>query len=346
MATEQNPQGTIDVPPILPPRDRRPRQPARVIPFPSGAPTKEEADAANAGKYAPTGAESLLHRLARNWVVRLGLAGGASYAAYQVPAIHEYVDARYQDLLKLLNPETVVPPIFDNSLNEGIIGDNNILHLSLPEINQRFPQQVREEGNFLYFLSPIVLPDGTRMPYGKKDVWEIGGANYPTEELNKEAKEKNIKHTVEFTLPAGSILISPVDGYGYIDMGRSIARHDPNLALGFFVIFHDEVHNKTYKIWVFGQDLKTINYNLVSLNPSLEMPADKLGNADWKNWLPMKRGQPLIKATKDQLMRLTVTAYRGGKIDANATLIDKTQYLLTPRFYTDPATQKLVALGK
>lgn len=353
MATEQVPAQDPSKLPTSLHRGRRSRPPGPpsgiVIPFPGG-PTKEEADAANAGEYAPTGAESLLHRLARNWVVRLGLAGGASYAAYQVPAIHEYVDVRYQDLLRLLNPETVVSSTFDNSLNEGVIGDNNILDLSLPEINQRFPKQVVEEGSFLYFLSPIILPDGTRMPYGKKDVWELGGANYPTEELNEQAKQKNIKNYIEFSILENSILVSPVDGYGFINMGRESFGENPNHAIGFGVIFHDEQQNRTYRISLYGANKQGKDYNLISLSPDLERPPNyppnQLQDLGWKDWSRMKRGQLLIKATGDQRMRLTVEAYRGEKIGPTATLVDKTIYLLTPRFYTDPASQKLVALDK
>lgn len=309
MATEQGPAQDPSTSPSRPP--------AVITPFP----TTEK----------PPVQGSLLSR--RN-LLKAAVVGGASYLIG--PKLWELTRYLWQ------NSQEQVPSTFDNSLNEGVIGDNNTNHLSLPEINQKFPKQVVEEGSFLYFLSPIVLPDGTRMPYGKENVWEGGGANYPTEELNKEAKEKNIKDSVEFILPAGGILVSPVDGHGYIDMGY-IYGHDPNVAEGFSVVFHDKIQNKTYKIWLFPAG-KNPNINLVSLVPSLERPADKLGDMNWKNQPRMERGQPLIQATGDQLMRLKLIAFKGEKIDGNATLVDKAQYLVTPRFYTD--NEKLVALQK
>lgn len=268
--------------------------------------------------------QRLLNNLALRWTLAgLGLAsaGGIAYQL-EVPAVHRTVN----NLLGIVSARDV-PNTFDNTRDEGLIGENNINHGNLSEVQSQFPEQIIEKGNTISLILPFILPEGTTASYIKSLSDRL-----PTEELQKQAQAENDKNNIDFVLPKGTVIVSPVNGNGAIGFGTSESGQDATKAYGAAIVFHDKSANKTYLIKIFSLDQ-------TPFEPIINIPRfdDKqyFRDTGWKDLPMIDRATPLIQTQNDnQQVRVSVEAYEGERIGPEATITDKALYLLTPQFFT------------
>lgn len=315
--------------------------PARIVPFPTidGAvpPTQEEIEAANAGVLVPGKTGSFIEKLAHNWAVRLGLVTGTSVASYQVPAIHERIDAAYLDILDRLGLAIVVPPTFDNKLDKGAIGENNTVTLPLSEIQPRFPDQVVEQDHALTMLFPFQLPEGTKAKFEKSLAEFLG-----THAIRDEAQKNNVKDHVDIPLPKGTTVIAPVSGNALIM--EALDNKQMSSIARFF--YYDQTTNTTYALLIFTHDASGGHTYFQPLTES--QPNTKWDGEKWKNLPRVAQGTPVLKTIRDnQVITLSVTAYNGQNIVLATTDAPKgSSYVVTPQFLTqeENGQQKIVVL--
>lgn len=160
-------------------------------------------------------------------VTGAGLAvAGVGYAA--VPAVHQQVDqfvAKHWSGIGVSaqtgeidtsfeKPAIEVPPIFDNTLKEGAIGENNIARITQKEVNRQHPtafEKLNDGKNTLQLALPLDTSTSVNPSAPLTFVKSFSGAN----KAERDAYQgKGIYDTFEAqNVPAGTIIRSPVDGY-------------------------------------------------------------------------------------------------------------------------------------
>lgn len=142
--------------------------------------------------------KSLIRRLAQNLAVRLGFAtlalSGSGYAAYQeIPAVHRTID---NVIGKVFGDE--VPNTFDNKIDNGVIGDNNIVRMTREEI-QQLPSFDKDGKPILLF--PFTPPEGQTITFTKR---YHGGYVHPDTEVDTETT----RNSMDLKIPAGTTISS------------------------------------------------------------------------------------------------------------------------------------------
>ena len=313
-----------------------------------GAPTKEEAAAANAGEYAPRGAERWLYDFTHSWATRLGLATAAvvgGVAVYQnIPAIQEFVDNSYQSLREKFSPETKVPTTFNNAAKEGIIGEANTEALTLEEIRELFPEQMVEQDNFLKFLFPFILPEGSEVKYERSST--PGGVFFDPKTGAEIRQERDwnktiIRDNVTFNLPEGTIVINPATthvGLGSIE-GNIKSGDDPNKSSGAAIVFYNERLDATYQLLLFPTGNIGVRTPFEPLQPMQEKINKSDTGTEWKALPVIQQGEPLLRVPTDLTVKLRIAAWHGQDVRIWG---QGNYFALAPDFITNQG--KIVAL--
>lgn len=271
---EYSPQYQPEPSPKLPPR----RGHLKVVP-----PTTEEAEAANAGQYAPGRTRGFVEKLSRNWAVRLGLVTAAGFAAYEyIPAVHETVDQTYHDVMKSLGIEVVAPLTFDNQKIYGKIGETNSALILLKDIHQATSIDNGKAIHVGFFLD-----------FGPEEMITYAKGLTPINiDMNtyEEYRRKGVNNAIAFTdLSIGTIARAPFDG--------KISRANTPQAdtyLGLTLVFQDN-EGKWYSLLFTGaKDVKMIA-EAPKLNPNTRFN-------NFSNWVDVKIGDPLFAIESKELL--------------------------------------------
>lgn len=290
-------------------------------------------------------ATELLKKLARSKLVRtlmvIATLGGSGTAAYKTfPAFENAVNSGARAIGFNVG-ETPVPSTFDNSLDEGVFGKNNLISLPLDKIQEKYPTPIAETQNSLTVLSPFQLPEASSATFSRS-LSEF----LPTKELHEQAQRDGIKDMVKIGLPKGTKIKASADVFGFIDMGKEKFGQDPNKSLGVFWVYYDKESDITYKMKIFSSSNDSQIHYFEPQVPNLQLPPDypidRLRGTDWQNWPQIQQGTTLVILSEDEEVTFAIEKYRGKKIGPEAALIDKTLSVVTPNFFTE--TNKMVEM--
>lgn len=117
-------------------------------------PTKDQADAAHAGKLEQKGLGNLVSKLAKNWAVRLGLTTAVVGTGI---GVYEAVKPSGEQLI-------VVPDTFDPTALKGVIGANNMVEMTVAEYEKSGPPLWDEETRTMSMPLAITFKDGITRP--------------------------------------------------------------------------------------------------------------------------------------------------------------------------------------
>lgn len=250
----------------------------------------------------------LIQRLVQNLTVRLGLVtlalGGSGYAAYQeIPAVHRTVD----NLFGRVSTEDV-PNTFDNNLDKGVIGDNNIVRMTRKEI-QKLPK-FDKNGKILRTF-PVALTAGEQVQYQKEF---SGGMVHPGIDVDP----LTTKNVIKFTISAGKPIIASANGYLFEGFGG-----------GLVLISLDRNGKPSSQLY----DLNSVDaFQMIVDAPKLS--EDNNNGKEWGKGLPVLNGEEIALTTKDIAFRGTLIESTGQtfydpKVEGNWNFKTESSKLVT-----------------
>lgn len=298
-----------------------PAQPKIGILYP---PTQEEIKAANSGAYASKGFAKRVMDFMKRVPAPVKIGGAVAGIAGLGAVVHEIVGAQE------------VPSIFRNSDDRGVLGNNNIQLVTLPEFQNQHLQQVVAEGKRITILNPFQLPEGVSASYVKSLSDRL-----PTEELRQQAEKDGIKDSTDFILPKDTTIIASMDARILLAKGRVSVNEDPNMSSMMWIYYYDDKQDVTYQFWFFTVD----SSGLLPLVEMQEFTPETARGTNWQNLPIMQQGFQIVKTTKDnQQLRLNVKGYRGKVVGPQAEIVDKTAFFPNVNFFTNEAGEKALGL--
>lgn len=212
------------------------------------------------------------------------------------------------------------PPTFDDNVDNGVIVDNSTVKLSASEI-QNLPDS---DGNGKpIFLFPLVSKAGGKIEYIKEFQ---GGLVHPDIEVDSQTT----RNLMKLKVPAGTILISPMDGRVFIGVDYRGTKIQNIVSIEFM-----------------GEDGLLYHFFIASegsedniLQTQINAPKRSEENSNGKEWekgLPIVKGQKLATITKDANFSMTVFGglngtFYGTKLEGNLQfLVDPSGRLVSPQ---------------
>lgn len=239
-----------------------------------------------------------------------------------------------------------VPPFFDNSKNSGAISPNNsviIRGLSLIQNVEVVPSGANPKHD-VNLLFPIQGLPPTGINYSKDFQGKNDSNPIFPEEIRQYAKANGIENVMVFQgIPKDSIIISPVDGViRYNDGGNHVPPGQVHSAIMSYSAPDGTVQNILIAITL------TSRSNNSGFLPLIQSKLFKVGDAgkDIREFqVPVKRGQPIFRTTKDASeVRITTMALPTPTSSGNELYPTNINLITTP----NPSTgeQKVVIVAQ
>lgn len=284
-----------------------------------------------------------LDKVLKSRIFRLGLAMGIIGLGARADEAYRY------DVIPIhQSVENSASAIFDNTKDKGVIGDQNIVRLTAPQIQKMFPEQAIGTNNTFTFLLPFDISATTQVTYEKNLSDRLIGDSDGS--IKADAGKNGIKDNLIAILPKDKILFASFDAHVMLAKGREDRNENPNMAESVRVFYYDAKQDKTYVFLFFDETNPTAIGLFEPLFPMQENVPDSWRGTNWEKLPLAKQGESLVKTTvENQKVKFNIKAYKGKKVGPEAELVDKTFFLATPQLLTTPdinGNQKVVILEK
>ena len=241
----------------------------------------------------------------------LGALGAGAYETYQnIPAVHQAVDSAFLDHLRgksSPSEASASTEVFNPTAREGVIKPSMIERVPQGEIDKLDPFEKINDKNTVLAVYPIDVstsdkPDA-KMKYKKRN----GGSGSDEDRIIR-AKQGYLNSFYIENVPAGSTILSPVDGrlivYKEILWKKDISINEDH-PFGKAVIFFKPKEDEQYVMTIGGHSTKGGQMNTRGdvFKSLTDAPIYESGTSNMlkviEQAIPVKKGQPILQVAME-----------------------------------------------